>query len=75
MQTYTNDLKRHDQSEQYIPRWMTSKRACVVTSCTTKNSKITNYQLLNVNEIQKVLKDKRDFNDHGECSSDGVLLL
>lgn len=71
--TCSDDLRWHGQSEQYVPRWR-SKRACAVTTCTTKNSKIMNCKLLNVNEIQKVLKDKCGFNDDGKCSSDGVLL-
>ena len=71
--TCTDDLKRHGQSEQYVSRWR-SKRACAVSSCTTKNSKIMDLQAVECKRNSKGFKDKCSFNDDDECSSDGVLL-
>ena len=72
--TCSEDLKRHSQSEQYVPRWKKTKRVCAVTSCTTNSAKVKNCKQLSVKEIQMVLKDTCGFSDDNEHSSDGVIL-
>ena len=73
-------LRRHGQTEQYVPRWKKSKRVCAVTTCTTNSTKakVTNCKLLSAKDIQTVLKGTCGFSDesddNNECSSDGILL-
>ena len=71
-------MKRHGQSEQYVPRRKKTKREGAGTTCTIKDAKVTNCKLLSIEEIQIVLKDTCGFNDNpdddNECCSDGILL-